>query len=163
MRISLWGSVAIAGAALIATPVLAQTALQTPKKAIIGSIDNFGSEVVPNVEPGEQIMIACAPIEHREANADVRVVLTIAAVPSDAPAGYKRVLATDEELGKYGVRVRVPDLPNLPDHTVNLDVYVMSGDSHRSCDAGHLRVVQRDRSHPLPDYRHQAEVKDHVS
>jgi hypothetical protein len=161
MRISLGGLIAVAGTALIVTPVFAQTALQTPKKAIIGSIDNFGSEVVPNVEPGEQIMIACAPIEHRDANADVRVVLTIAAAPTDVPAGYKRVLATDEELGKYGVRVRVPDLPNLPDHTVNLDVYVMNGDTHRSCDAGHVRVVQKDRAHPLPDFRHES--KDHVS
>jgi hypothetical protein len=161
MRISLAGLMAVAGTALIVTPAFAQTALQTPKKAIIGSIDNFGSEVVPNVEPGEQIMIACAPIEHRDANADVRVVLTIAAAPTDAPAGYKRVLATDEELGKYGVRVRVPGLPNLPDHTVNLDVYVMNGDTHRSCDAGHVRVVQKDRAHPLPDFRHEG--KDHVS
>ena len=161
MRISLWGSIAIAGAALVVTPAFAQTALQTPKKAIIGSIDNFGSEVVPNVEPGEQIMIACAPIEQRQANSDVRVVLTIAAMPNDVPAGYKRVLATEEEIGKYGVRVRVPDLPNLPDHTVNLDVYVMNGDSHRSCDAGHVRVVQREHGRPVPDFRH--ETKDHVS
>jgi hypothetical protein len=160
MRIHLGALIAVAGSALIATPALAQTALQTPKAAIIGSIDSFGSEVVPNVEPGEQIMIACAPIEHREANADVRVVLTIAAMPNDIPSGYKRVLATDEELGKYGVRVRVPDVPDLPDHTVNLNVYVMNGDSHRSCDAGHVRVVQRDRAHPLPDFRHD---KAHVS
>ena len=71
------------------------------------------------------------------------------------------MLATDEELGKYGVRVRVPDLPNLPDHTVNLDVYVMNGDTHRSCDAGHVRVAQKDRAHPLPNFRHEG--KDHVS
>ena len=161
MRISFWGLGAIAGAALIVTPAIAQTALQTPKKAIIGSIDNFGSEVVPNVEPGEQIMIACAPIEQRDANSDVRVVLTIAAMPNDVPAGYKRVLATDEQLGKYGVRVRVPDVPDLPDHTVNLDVYVMSGNTHRSCDAGHVRVVQRDHGHPVPDFRHES--KEHVS
>lgn len=158
MRIYVGGLIAVAGSAFIAMPALAQMALQTPKAAIIGSIDNFGSEFVPNVQPGEQIMIACAPIEHRDANADVRVVLTIAAMPNDIAAGYKRVLATDEEIGKYGVRVRVPDVPDLPDHTVNLNVYVMNADSHRSCDAGHVRVVQRDRAHPLPDYRHESKA-----
>jgi hypothetical protein len=79
------------------------------------------------------------------------VVLTISAIPSETPPGYKKVLATDEQLNKYAVRVRVPNIPNLPDHTVNLDVYVV-GQNTSACDGGHLKVVARH----TPDFRHDS-------
>jgi hypothetical protein len=144
------------GAALGATPVLAQAPANP--SAQVATLDNGGREVVPDVAPGDEIVIACAPIEQRNAGSDVRVVLTISAMPNDVPPGYKKVLATDQELGKYGVKVRVPDVPDLPDHTVNLDVYVVGSNSSRGCDGGHVRVVQRG----LADFRHEAK-SPHVS
>jgi hypothetical protein len=144
--------VLLLGAVCAASPALAQSPLHQTVSNRIALLDNSGSvnEVVPDVSPGDEIIIACAPIEQRAANSDVRVVLTIAAAPRDVPPGYKKVLATDEQLSKYGVRVRVPDVPDLPDHTVNLNVYVVNSDSSRACDGGHVRVVQRG----LPDFRH---------
>lgn len=142
-------AVLLAGATMFSTPALAQTPVPSVKSSQIAS-PGTGAEVVPDVAPGDEIAIACAPIEQRGATSDVRVVLTISAMPDEIPPGYKKVLATDEQLSKYGVRVRVPDIPDLPNHTVNLNVYVVDRDSNRSCDGGHLKVVQ----HHLPDFRH---------
>lgn len=147
-----------ASAALAAPAALAQApASHTAAATRVATLDS-GREVVPDVAPGDEIMIACAPIEQRGPSSDVRVVLTISAMPNDVPPGYKKVLATEEQLGKYGVKVRVPDVPDLPDHTVNLNVYVVGSNSSRDCDGGHVRVVQRG----LPDFRHEAK-SPHVS
>ena len=146
----------LSGAALTATPALAQTPAPANKTSQIVP-PGSGAEIVPDVAPGDEIAIACAPIEHRDASSDVRVVLTISAVPEEVPPGYKKVLATDEQLSKYGVRIRVPDVPDLPNHTVNLNVYVV-GASNGACDAGHVKVVSRG----VPDFRHQVKPP-HVS
>ena len=151
-----WIGIALAGAVIVAgAPAFAQSDL-APKGAPIAAPDN-GGEVVPDVAPGDEIAISCGPLENRGDNSDVRVVLTIAAMPNETPPGYKKVLATDEELGKHGVRVRVPDVPGLENHTVNLSVYVVKADSNQSCYGGHLKVVSRG----VPDYRHL--VKPRVS
>jgi hypothetical protein len=138
----------LSAAAAFSMPAAADTSLPAIPA------DNGGAEVVPNVAPGDEIVVACAPIEHRDANADVRVVLSISAVPDQVAPGYHKVLATDEEVSKYGVKVRIPDLPDLPDHTVNLNVYVV-GQKTADCDGGHLRVVGKG----LPDFRH--DLKPH--
>ena len=94
----------------------------------------------PDVTPGDNIMIACDAVEKRAADSDVRVVLTISAVPGEAAPGYAKVLATDEQLLKDAVRVRIPQLPSLEDHTVGLDVYVVGSANDEHCDAGHMKI-----------------------
>lgn len=142
--------------ALAATCFALPVAAQAPARAVaslVGMPSAARGEVVPDVAPGDEIVVACAPIQERDANADVRVVLTISAIPSETPPGYKKVLATEEQLNKYAVRVRVPNVPNLPDHTVNLDVYVV-GQNTSACDGGHLKVVAR----RTPDFRHETKT-----
>jgi hypothetical protein len=146
----IWAGVALLLATSFAIPASAQVPMQTASATAVAGLGS-GSEIVPSVEPGDEIVVACAPIEQRDTNSDVRVVLTIAATPSDVPPGFKKVLATEEQVGQYGVTVRVPSVPELPDHTVNLNVYVIGQSASRDCDGGHLRVVSR---HP-PDFRHQ--------
>lgn len=146
----IWAGAAVLLATIFAGPVGAQVPVQTASATAVAGLGN-GTEVVPSVVPGDEIVVACAPIEQRDANSDVRVVLTIAAMPADLPPGYKKVLATDEQVGRYGVKVRVPNLPDLPDHTVNLNVYVVGQNASRDCDGGHLRVV----AHRTPDFRHE--------
>jgi len=99
------------------------------------------AEVVPNVSPGDQIAIACEPIEQRSADSDVRVVLTISAVPGETMPGYKKVLATDAQLLKGAVRVRIPDVPDIEDHTVDLNVYVVDDKGSQHCNAGHMKIT----------------------
>jgi hypothetical protein len=93
-----------------------------------------------DVIPGDDIMIACEAVEKRAADSDVRVVLTISASPGETAPGYVKVLATDEQLLKDAVRVRIPQLPTLEDHTVGLDVYVVGDSSAQHCDAGRMKI-----------------------
>jgi len=99
-------------------------------------------EIVPIVAPGEQIGIACDALAVAQTNSDVRVVLTISAAPGESP-GYSKVLATDQKLAKGSVHVKVPNTPDIADHTYDLSVYVMDKKGSQSCDAGHVRVAQR--------------------
>ena len=46
----------------------------------------------------------------------------------------------NEQLLKDAVRVRIPQLPNLEDHTVGLDVYVVGSANAEHCDAGHMKI-----------------------
>jgi hypothetical protein len=99
-----------------------------------------GDEIVPNVVPGDQIAIACGAVEQRSAESDVRVVLTISAMPGESAPGYKKVLATDAQLLKDAVRVRIPDVPDLEDHTVDLNVYVVDDKGSQHCNAGQMKI-----------------------
>jgi hypothetical protein len=94
----------------------------------------------PDVTPGDNIVIACDAVEKRAADSDVRVVLTISAMPGESTTGYAKVLATDELLLKDAVRVRIPQIPNLEQHTVGLDVYVVGSANAEHCDAGHMKI-----------------------
>ncbi len=101
-------------------------------------------EVVPVVAPGEEIGIACDALAVSAPDNDVRVVLTISAAPADAPApGYKKVLATNEELSKGAVRVRIPEIADLSNRTVNVNVYVVNASGSHNCDAGHMHIAER--------------------
>jgi len=106
-------------------------------------------EVVPFVNVGDQIGIACTALSKSNPQSDVRVVLTISAQPGDAP-GYNKVLATDEQVAHGAVRVRIPTVPDLEDHLVNVDVYVVGDQSSQSCNAGRMKIV-RQRVAGAPD------------
>lgn len=94
------------------------------------------------VAPGDEIGIACDALEYSAPDNDVRVVLTISAAPSaDPQPGFRKVLATNEELGHGSVHVRIPDVPDLADRTVQIDVYVVTATGARNCDAGHMRIA----------------------
>ena len=133
MRIA---TLAFGFAALAAGPAFAETAIANPVAPV-------GTEVVPIVAPGDQISIACDAIDNRGADSDVRVVLTISALPDSArKSGVSHVMATQEQLSKNSVSVRVPDVPPLGDQTVNLKVYVVDDKGSQSCDAGHVKIAQ---------------------
>ncbi len=101
--------------------------------------DDF--EVVPIVARGDAISIACDALQYRKPTSDVRVVLTIAATPGESATGYRQIMATEEELMRGAVRVHVPNIPDIENHTFNLDVYVINDDSKHTCDAGHWKIT----------------------
>ena len=130
----------LAGAAALALagPAFADGTNSAPGKAA----DSMASgEVVPTVLPGDDIAISCDALAGSDASSDVRVVLTISAMPGESKPGIKRVMATNEEVSKGAVRVRIPELPALDDRTVNLDVYVVDEKGSKSCDAGHVKIA----------------------
>lgn len=96
----------------------------------------------PALAPGDEVTIACDAIERVADPSDVRVVLTIAAIPGDSTPGYKKILALNEKVTASSVRLKVPDAPDLANHTVDLSVYVVDGPKRTDCDGGKYRVVQ---------------------
>ena len=111
---------------------------QLPSIASTGHPANQSSAF--DVNPGDNIEIACEAVEKRAADSDVRVVLTISALPGENTEGYAKVLATDEQVLKDAVRVRIPDLPNLEDRTVGVDVYVVRAGGADHCGAGQVKI-----------------------
>ncbi|HUO92197.1 MAG TPA: hypothetical protein VMU22_04705 [Rhizomicrobium sp.] len=127
----------------LANPVWAQGASKAGLPPASGLPDDAAADIVPFVSPGDQIGIACVALNKSSQQSDVRVVLTIAAEPGDTPPGYHRVLATDEQVAHGAVRVKIPTVPDLEDHLVNVDVYVVGDKSEQSCDAGQMKIVRQ--------------------
>jgi hypothetical protein len=139
MRRVLLATVAIA--ALWAAPAPAQTPALGAKITQISSPAS-STEALPDLALGEDVAIACDAIERVADPSDVRVVLTIAAVPGDSSPGYKKILAVNEKVTGSAVHLKVPSAPDLENHTVNLSVYVVDGARRNDCDGGQYRIVQ---------------------
>lgn len=127
----------LAAAGILVFPVSTAEA-QLPPHSIPSATSSDTSAF--DVIPGDDILIACDAVEKRAADSDVRVVLTISAIPGESAPGYAKVLATDEQLLKDAVRVRIPQLPALEEHTVGLDVYVVGDATPQHCDAGLMKI-----------------------
>lgn len=139
------GVTALCAAALAASPAFAANdQLSAKAQAVLAEFPPLGpyDEVVPVVSPGEVIGIACNALVQNTADYNVRVVLTISAMPSEAPEpGYRKVLATNEQLSQGAVHVRVPQVPDLLNHTVNVNVYVLNPGGSENCNAGHMHIA----------------------
>ena len=97
-----------------------------------------GGGDIPTVNRGDQLAIGCKDIKSPKSN--VSVVLSIANAPGEGDTGYGAVLATQQKVAPRAVRVRVPDAPDLANHTVNVKVYVSDAGGIRACDAGRVRI-----------------------
>jgi hypothetical protein len=134
------GPVFLAAAALAA----GQACAQTPAAAAATKIaaPAASAEPLPDLAPGDDVAISCDAIERVADPSDVRVVFTIAAAPGDVSTGYKKILAIDEKVAGGAVHLKVPNAPDLPNHTVDLAVYVVGGAQNNDCDGGSYRIVQ---------------------
>jgi hypothetical protein len=135
------GSATLLLAALTAAPAFAQAPNPNAKFAKVAPAD-ASAEALPDLAPGDEVAIACDAIERVADPSDVRVVLTIAAVPGDKSPGYKKILAINEKVTGSAVHLKVPDAPDLENHTVNLNVYVVDTGHSNNCEAGQYRIVQ---------------------
>jgi hypothetical protein len=100
--------------------------------------DIGGGETIRKVTRGDKLAIACDGLDL--SSGDVRVVLNVDASGAKK-LGYQGVLATDQTRDNGKLQIRVPDAPDLANHTVSVKVFVMNGSSATSCDAGTIRVV----------------------
>ena len=96
-----------------------------------------GAEVVP-VDRGQDLAIQCDGIG--TPGVEVNVVMKIDPVIGETPTGFDAVLLTEESIGGQSVHVRVPNIADLVNHTVTLQVYVIGAHSTTACNAGHLRI-----------------------
>ena len=108
------------------------------RTASYAPLDDHGGSV-PNVARGQALGIACA--DAREAGAVVQVVMQIARAMGEKATGYNAVLATEQKVTDGTVHVRVPDVPGIAQHTVNVKVYVTGAKGTHSCDGGLVRIV----------------------
>jgi len=92
---------------------------------------------LPKVARGQFIGVACANIELVTSDA-IRVVMYFAA--NEAP-GYRGVLATDMKVTSGTVHVRVPNTPDIAQHTMLVKVYYVDAAGRHMCDAGKVRIV----------------------
>jgi hypothetical protein len=142
MRLWFVGSVACAavlGAALASPAISNELILPLAGKAAnYAPLDDHGGSV-PNVARGQVLGIACA--DAREVGAVVQVVMQVAHAVGETATGYSAVLATEQKVSDGTVHVRVPDVPGIAQHTVNVRVYVTGSKGTHSCDGGRVRIV----------------------
>ncbi|MGA7713351.1 MAG: hypothetical protein WCA81_15720 [Rhizomicrobium sp.] len=102
----------------------------------IPSHDNGGG--TPVVAPGQTLGIACADVDR---GGDVRVILNVTQAPGETASDLGVVLATRQRVTHGAVHIRVPDLPDLSNHTVNVKVFVVGSKGTTSCDAGRIKIT----------------------
>jgi hypothetical protein len=111
---------------------------------LAGKLSTYAAPVdaagaVPRVKRGQPLGIACA--DASDAKAQLRVVMTFANDTGEAPTGYGSLLLTDWTVSHGTVHARVPDLPGLSNHTVEVRVFVMGRHSTHICDVGRVKVT----------------------
>jgi hypothetical protein len=127
------------GVLFAVAPAFAQSPVATPNTKQFTSLD---TSTPPDLALGDDVAIACDAIERVADPSDVRVVLTIAAEPGDSSPGYRKILALNEKVTGSAVHLKVPNAPDLANHTVDLSVYVVDGPKNTDCDGGKYHVVQ---------------------
>lgn len=125
-------------AALVAAPASAHSIVRPLGQIILEDQANpVTGGGLRTVSRGERFAIACGCLNGER---DVRVVLTTSERSDEKPLGFKKLLVTEEQFQKGAIRVRVPDSPDLVNHTFDVKVYVVGPKSVRACDAGLVRI-----------------------
>lgn len=135
-----FGLAVLGSALLLAAPAFASGIGPQAHMNLPTTANETGAGEIHAVKPGEAIDIACAALATNP-GADVRVVLLLAPVSGETNTGYRKLMATNEEVGKSSVRFRVPDTAGLENHTVHLKVFVVGDKGSQSCDAGLVKIV----------------------
>jgi hypothetical protein len=108
----------------------------------LGSItgENSGiSTPVGDVQAGETFMITGECVSRVQSADNLRVVLTFA--NQSTSAGYRSVVATDQEIQSDGLSVRVPDLPEAANQVFSVKVFHLGKDAPEVCNAGSIRIT----------------------
>ncbi len=129
------------GMAVLASAGFPASACPNEKSGVhnYAPMDAAGGDTIRRVMRGDRIAIACDGIDLSDH--DVRVVFNFSA-DGAKELGYKGVLATDQTNSDGQLRIRVPDAPDLANHTMSVKVFVLNGDDAATmCDAGKVRVT----------------------
>jgi hypothetical protein len=129
------GSTLVLAGPAFASGIGPQSHMNLPSTA-----NETGAGEIHAVKPGDDVAIACAALAANP-GADVRVVLTLAPISGESKTGYRKLMATNEQVVKNTVRFRVPDTTGLENHTVHLKIYVVNDKGAQSCDAGMMKIV----------------------
>lgn len=96
----------------------------------------IGGGSLPHAARGQFLGLACSDVG--KSGDSVAVVL----YPDNAddPTGINGVLATEQTIEPGLVHVRVPDFPELSDHTLRVKVYFRDSGGTHVCDGGNVRI-----------------------
>src|SRR3954470_9171404 len=141
---------AVSLAAMIAAGATASYAVNLPAEdasgvvlhSTLGSVTGENSGISPpagDVQAGETFMITGECVSRVQSADNLRVVLTFA--DKDADAGYRSVVATDQEIQSEGLSVRVPDLPDAANRVFSVRVFHLGKDTPEICNAGSIRIT----------------------
>jgi hypothetical protein len=139
--VSLAAAIAICASATYAVNLPAEDASGVVLHSTLGSVtgENFGiTAPVGEVQAGETFMITGECVSAQSAD-NLRVVLTFA--DAGAGAGYRSMVATDQQLQSDGLSVRVPDLPDADNRVFSVKVFRLGKDAPEICNAGSIRIV----------------------
>ena len=138
---SLAAAIAISASATYAVNLPAEDASGVVLHSTLGSITGENSGItapVGEVQAGETFMITGECVAAQSAD-NLRVVLTFA--DAGAGAGYRSVVATDQQLQSDGLSVRVPDLPEAENRVFSVKVFRLGKDAPEICNAGNIRIT----------------------
>jgi hypothetical protein len=122
-------------AAALATPAYVNE-LMLPAGGVSAEPQAKASSL-PVAKRGQYLGVACTDIEQADRDA-VRVIMSFA--KGEAP-GYGGVLATEMTITDDTVHVRVPDTPDIADHTMRVKVFYVDTKGRHACDAGKVKIV----------------------
>ena len=132
----------VAASASYAVNLPAEDASGVVLHSTLGSVtgENSGiSAPAGDVQAGETFMITGECVSRVQSADNLRVVLTFA--DKDADAGYRSVVATDQEIQTDGLSVRVPDLPDAANRIFSVRVFHLGKDAPEVCNAGSIRIT----------------------
>lgn len=132
--------ITVIGAVAAASPAMShELMLPLSGKITTYATPNETGGHLPTVARGQPLGVACADVN--EAGAVVQVVLQVTHAIGESEPGFDAVLATEQKITDDEVHVRVPSVPGLSQHTVNVKVFVTDSKSTHSCDGGRVRIV----------------------
>jgi len=125
---------------LTAAAVLTSFVLATPSQAMVTTLTDGPDGAINLVHAGDAFDIVGDCFDMAQSSGEVRVVLALADKPSAANIGYREVLATEEDIGDQSLRVQVPAMPEMANHTFHVRVYALGRAKPSVCDAGQVKV-----------------------
>lgn len=128
---------AVGSAAASDTPGEVKLPFASKARTCTDLFDKAGD--VPQIHRGQQLGIACSAAGRE--GSEVRVVMQFDPMPGETPTGYGAFLITEQTVEDGLVHVRVPDMPDVANHTVDVKVFVTDEAGTASCDAGRIKIV----------------------
>ena len=135
-------AIAVSASATYAVSPPAEDASGVVLHSTLGSITGENSGItapIGEVQAGETFMITGECVSRVQSADNLRVVLTFA--DTSAGAGYRSMVATDQQIQSDGLSVRVPDLPEADNQVFSVQVFRLGTEAPEICSAGSIRIT----------------------
>jgi hypothetical protein len=99
------------------------------------AVQDNGGGTIPHAARGQYLGLACANVEK-----DGAVSVVLFPDNNASPTGIAGVLATEQKVEPGMVHVRVPDFPELADHTLHVKVFFHDAGGSHICDGGNVKI-----------------------